>query len=119
MKDLAQWQASLEAGRLPWERGLVLTDDDVLRGDIITELSCNGRIDAPAIGSRHGIDFFSHFAKELEELREMERDGLLEIGNGAVTLTESGTYLARNACMVFDAWLPRDAATGPRFSSTV
>lgn len=119
LKSLAPWQESIAAGSLPWERGLVLTDDDLVRGEIITELSCNGRLDVEAIERRHGIDFGTRFAAELEDLREMERDGLLELAHDAITLTESGVYLVRNACMIFDAWLPRDAATGPRYSSTV
>ena len=46
-------------------------------------------------------------------------DGLLTSSEGAIVLSEAGRYLVRNACMVFDAWLPRDASTGPRYSSTV
>jgi oxygen-independent coproporphyrinogen-3 oxidase len=121
LKDQPAWEADIAAGRLPWERGLVMTDDDLLRGDVITELSCNGRLDVRAIEVRHGVDFAATFAPELESLREMERDGLLAITPDAITLTETGAYLVRNACMVFDAWLPKDAAgaAGPRYSSTV
>ena len=119
LKDRGAWENSLDAGTMPWERGLVLTDDDLLRGDIITELSCNGRLDIRDIEQRHGIDFATTFERELSDLREMERDGLLRIAPDALALTEHGLYLVRNACMVFDAWLPRAAEMGPRYSSTV
>jgi len=118
-KDREPWSASIERGELPWERGLVLTDDDVLRGDVITELSCNGRLDFRAIERRHGIRVHDVFAPELEALREMERDGLLELREDGMRLTDVGLYLVRNACMVFDAWLPRTGSSSPRFSSTV
>ena len=117
-KDRAAWTAVVEAGGLPWERALVLSDDDVLRGEIITELSCNGRLDIAAIASRHGVDFGSYFEAELEELRDMETDGLLSLQADRIELTESGRYLVRNACMVFDAWLPRDSGAERRYSST-
>jgi oxygen-independent coproporphyrinogen-3 oxidase len=117
-KDRQPWAESLECAEMPWERGLVLTDDDVLRGDVITELSCNGRLDFGEIERRHGIRFAEAFARELEALREMERDGLLELRDDGLRLTDTGFYLVRNACMVFDAWLPRDGANTPRFSST-
>lgn len=118
-KDRPEWTARVEAGAMPWERALVLGDDDVVRGDVITELSCNGRLDVRAIESRHGIDFAATFGREIAELRDMERDGLLILDDGAITLTEPGRYLVRNACMVFDAWLPQQAQAGPRYSSTV
>ena len=119
LKDRAPWRESIDAGALPWDRGIVLSDDDLLRGDVITELSCNGRVDVRAIERRHDVRFADRFGPEMEALREMERDGLVELADGAITLTPPGLYLVRNACMVFDAWLPRDAAAGPRYSSTV
>lgn len=119
-KDLARWEAEVDAGSMPWERGLVLTDDDLLRADVITELSCNGRVDMDAIGRAHGVDFSRHFARELEALRDMERDGLLAIGPRAIDLTPLGVVLVRNACMVFDAYLAREAGDPlPRYSQTV
>jgi oxygen-independent coproporphyrinogen-3 oxidase len=118
-KDVPAWQASLEAGRMPWERGLLLTDDDVLRGEIITELSCNARVDIAAFERAHDVSFARAFASEIEALRDMERDGLLRLTDTSLEMTEIGRYLVRNACMVFDAWLSRDAeAPGLRYSTT-
>lgn len=128
-KDRTTWTGMVEAGTLPWERALVMNADDVLRGEIITELSCNGRLDMAAIGLEHGVDFETYFDRELAQLRGMQADGLLSIGDDCIVLSESGRYLVRNACMVFDAWLHREApGTGAesaagtqarRYSSTV
>jgi oxygen-independent coproporphyrinogen-3 oxidase len=119
-KDLPHWQDEVDAGRMPWERGLVLDEDDILRGEIILELSCNAHLDIAAIEKRFGIDFRTRFASELERLREMEADGLLSIDAGEIRMSEVGRYLVRNACMVFDAWLDREPASGaPRYSKTV
>jgi oxygen-independent coproporphyrinogen-3 oxidase len=105
--NLHTWQERVDAGHMPWERGLVLSDDDLLRGEIITELSCNGRLDLTKLEAAHDIEFGGAFTPELERLREMEGDGLLALSDGEVVLTETGRYLVRNVCMVFDAWLPK------------
>jgi oxygen-independent coproporphyrinogen-3 oxidase len=118
-KDLAHWQDEVDAGRMPWERGLVLDDDDVLRGEVILELSCNARLDVRDIESRFGISFGEHFASELAQLRDMEADGLLSISDDEILLSETGRYLVRNACMVFDAWLEKGSSDAPRYSKTV
>jgi len=119
-KDLNAWQDQVDAGKMPWERGLVLTEDDVLRGEIILELSCNARLDVREIERRFDIDFASQFENELKQLEEMETDGLLSVTTDEIRLTETGRYLVRNACMVFDAWLERDPSSGaPRYSKTV
>lgn len=119
-KDLRAWTESVESARLPWARGLVLSEDDVVRGDVITELTCNAALDFAEIDRRHGGDFERRFGNELERLRVMEHDGLLRLADRRIDLTDVGRYLVRNVCMVFDAWLPRDAdAATPRYSRTV
>lgn len=117
-KDVATWGSKILAGSLPWERGLLLDEDDVVRGEVITELSCNGLARFSDFRERHGIDFVRTFSRELDALRALEADGLLTVGEEEIRLTPIGRYLVRNACMVFDAWLDRDAGGGPRYSST-
>ena len=41
-RDLPQWQASISDGRLPVSRGLRMSDEDLLRADVIQELMCQG-----------------------------------------------------------------------------
>ena len=59
-----------------------------------------------------------YFAPELDRLREMEADGLLDLSAESIQLTDDGRYLVRNVCMVFDAWLERDGE-GQVYSKTV
>ncbi|MFY0989170.1 oxygen-independent coproporphyrinogen III oxidase [Halomonas sp. C05BenzN] len=116
VKETAQYQHRLEAGRLPVFRGYRLSDDDRLRRDVINALMCHGRIDFAAIEAAHGIDFRDTFADALEALEEMAADGLLAIREGEIEVLPAGRLMMRNAAMAFDAYLSH----GPgRYSRTV
>ena len=41
----------------------------------------------------------------MEELREYEREGLLELTQETISVTPKGRMLIRNICMVFDKYL--------------
>ncbi len=116
VKETAQYQSRLEAGRLPVMRGYRLNDDDRLRRDVINALMCHGRIDFAAIEARHDIVFRDYFADALEQLGEMQADGLLAIGDDAIEVLPSGRLMMRNMAMAFDAYLKPNEG---RFSRTV
>ncbi|APE30755.1 oxygen-independent coproporphyrinogen III oxidase [Halomonas aestuarii] len=116
VKETAQYQARLEAGRLPVMRGYRLNADDRLRRDVINALMCHGRIDVAEIEAAHGIDFRETFADALEELEEMADDGLLAISDTAIEVRPAGRLMMRNAAMAFDAYLSHSPG---RYSRTV
>lgn len=117
VKKLSEYYALLDEGKLPVERGLLLSDEDLLRRDVITRLMCDFRIDPAALGARHGIDFETHFADALGPLDAFEADGLVARDGGAWTVTPAGRLLVRNIAMAFDAYL--GTREGERFSRTV
>ncbi|WP_010626211.1 oxygen-independent coproporphyrinogen III oxidase [Halomonas sp. KM-1] len=116
VKETAQYQARLEEGRLPVMRGYRLNDDDRLRRDVINALMCHGRIDFANIEARHDIVFRDYFAEALAQLEEMQADGLLTIGAGAIEVLPAGRLMMRNMAMAFDAYLKPNEG---RFSRTV
>ncbi|MFW3616834.1 oxygen-independent coproporphyrinogen III oxidase [Billgrantia antri] len=116
VKETAQYQARLEAGRLPVMRGYRLNDDDRLRRDVINALMCHGRIDFTAIEARHAIIFRDYFADALAQLEEMQADGLLTISDGAIEVLPAGRLMMRNMAMAFDAYLKPEEN---RYSRTV
>ena len=117
LKETCDYESTVQAGKLPVWRGLCLTDEDVLRREVIMRLMCDFELRFEELQQRHGIDFTTHFAAALEALRPMERDGLLEIGAEAIRITPTGRFLIRNVCMSFDAYL--DGAGRGRYSKTV
>jgi oxygen-independent coproporphyrinogen-3 oxidase len=116
---LETWAAAVAQHGLAAKRGFELSEEDDLRRAVIRAVLCHLRVDAPSLGARFGVDFATHFAPELERLREMAADGLLELsGGGSFALTEAGRYLSRNVAMAFDAHLD-DSPTRPQYSRTV
>ncbi|XKE45378.1 oxygen-independent coproporphyrinogen III oxidase [Halomonas organivorans] len=116
VKDTAQYQARLEAGRLPVMRGYRLSDDDRLRRDVIHALMCHGAVDFAEIGARYGIDFRTYFAEPLETLTEMQEDGLIALTSDRLEVLPAGRLMMRNVAMAFDAYL---AVGQGRYSRTV
>ncbi|OUR87691.1 hypothetical protein A9Q85_04270, partial [Cycloclasticus sp. 44_32_T64] len=52
---------------------------------------------------RYAIDSQQYFSKEIEQLKTMAVDGLLECRQEGVRVNPIGRMLIRNICMVFDA----------------
>lgn len=117
LRDIDDYYAAVDAGRLPIQRGLALSGEDRLRREVITRLICHFRLDMRQLGEQWGIDFEQHFAAELDRLSGMERDGLLHIDGDVITIAPKGRFLIRNICMVFDAYLSDTA--GGRFSKVI
>ncbi|MGE5769807.1 MAG: oxygen-independent coproporphyrinogen III oxidase [Betaproteobacteria bacterium] len=105
VKTLDEYYDRLDAQDLPVFRGIELTADDVLRRSIIQALMCHFELSIESIESSHLIDFHKYFAGELEELREMERGGLLKIEREWITVLPPGRMLVRVIGMAFDRYL--------------
>ncbi len=104
-RDVADYNARIDAGELAVFRGVELSADDLLRRDVITRLICDFELDFTDVAERHGVRFERYFPAELERLGEMQADGLLELNARGVCITPVGRLLIRNVCMVFDRYL--------------
>ena len=113
-RRLDDYYALLAAGRLPIEKGLRMSAEDRLRRDVIMGLMCRDGVDYSDIEARHGIAFRQHFAAELERLRALEHDGLVERDDNGIRVTGAGRLLLRPIAMVFDAYLAAAATGAPR-----
>jgi len=120
-KDLGDWTAAANDGRLPTALGHRLTPDDVARRHLIEQIMCMGRVEANDLRERFGSDFHAGYLRELERLAPLVEDGLVEISpTGDLLVLPIGRVFLRNVAMAFDAHLARDEdAPGRLFSQTV
>lgn len=118
-KEMEAYEAAIDAGRLPHERGVALNTDDRIRQYVIMELMSNFKLDIPRFEAAYGVKFAEYFADALDALKPFEADGLLTIIPNAIECTPTGTLLIRNISMPFDAYMKRHAASDKAFSKTV
>lgn len=118
-RKLSRYEQAIAAGRLPTERGYVLSEDDKIRRHVITALMCAFRLDIADVERRFGIDFRTTFAAEWEALGALERDGFVRRREGGIDVVGLGRQFVRNVCMVFDTYLDAELGGPPRFSRTV
>ncbi len=117
-RDLPSWQHALDAGRPPVFRGMMLSEDDQLRADLIQQLMCQGEIPISALERRYGIHFHTYFADALEQLRPLQADDLVIVGPKRIEVTARGRLLMRNIAMCFDRYL-QPSTPASRFSKTI
>ena len=110
-KDIDGYYAAINAGRLPIIRGLSLTEDDVLRREIIQQLSCHFKLNFATIEKQFDINFADYFSIELSDLLPMQADDLLILSDDSIQVTPRGRMLIRNICMVFDLHLRQQNGT--------
>ena len=118
-RKLSKYYQALDQGRLPIERGRLLSDDDQLRRNVIMQLMCNFRIDKRQVASQFGIDFDDYFAESGSGLNELANEGFLRNDHEEITVSGHGRLFIRNAAMAFDNYLGSKPATRPAFSRTV
>jgi oxygen-independent coproporphyrinogen III oxidase len=117
LKDLPAYYASLDAGKLPWHKAYIMTQDDQIRRTTIMRLMCDLGLDYAHMSKMLEVNFERYFASELASLDELEADGLLVKTPDGIIVTDLGRLLIRNIAMRFDAYLPKQ--TERRFSKTI
>ncbi|MDA7509820.1 oxygen-independent coproporphyrinogen III oxidase [Verrucomicrobia bacterium] len=117
LKELPDYCASVDEGKLPIQRGYILTEDDHLRRRTIMRLMCDLELDYANMSELLGLDFSSTYARELDSLKNMEEDGLIHKSATGLTVTELGRLLIRNIAMRFDGY--QNERKEGRFSKTI
>jgi oxygen-independent coproporphyrinogen-3 oxidase len=104
-REMDEYTQSIDAGQLPVFRGIALSQDDLIRRTVITELICHFALDFQKVEHQFGLSFGEYFGQELEDFSAMVTDGLIEMDGNGITVLPAGRLLIRNICMVFDRYL--------------
>lgn len=116
-KDMPSYERAIDEGRLPFERGVVLSDDDELRKVVIMNLMANFALNIEKIEEEFKIDFFSYFKEDLELLDEYK--DFVHYDKKWLKVNETGILLIRNIAMCFDAYMKKISEEKKVFSKTV
>jgi oxygen-independent coproporphyrinogen-3 oxidase len=118
IKKEYEYFEALKKETFPVERGIYLTEDDLLRRHVITKVMCDFELDFTSVEKLFNIEFEKYFSFAFDGLTEFIIDGLVEIKNNKLTVTQMGRLLIRNIAMNFDGYLERKEDIA-RYSRTV
>jgi oxygen-independent coproporphyrinogen-3 oxidase len=113
-KTIEDYYKRLDANELPVFRGHLLTDEDLIIRKHILNLMCQFKT-----SWKNDSDFFPELPEIINQLHEMETDGLVKISSQSIQVTEKGKPFVRNICMAFDLRLKRNLPQTELFSMTV
>ncbi len=119
-RDIPTWEKSVNERGIATMRGYRLSQDDLIRREVISRLLCHTIIIKEEISRQFAIDFDQYFACELEHLKAPREDGLVIDNDQEIRVTWLGRIFIRNLAMVFDPYLEKQQlASRPLFSKTL
>ena len=114
VKTVEGYEQLVSQGEIPIFRGHLLSEEDLIIRKHILNIMCHFRTDFSDPSMK-----FPELKDTLSKLREMEDDGLIEIGSDYLKVYETGRPFIRNVCMAFDLHLLRKAPQTRVFSMTI
>jgi oxygen-independent coproporphyrinogen-3 oxidase len=118
VKDLQTYYKAIENKKHAQEKGVKLSEDDILRGEVIRELMCNLHLDKDAISQKYSIDFDQYFAEDIALLQPFINDDLVKITEKSIHVDQKARLLIRIICMNFDAYM-KQHINQQRFSRVI
>ncbi|GAO03104.1 oxygen-independent coproporphyrinogen III oxidase [Anaeromyxobacter sp. PSR-1] len=116
---LKDWEAKVDAGVIPVDRGASMSADDVMRRFTINRVMCLLRLDLREIAEKFGPEGRAAIEADLRAgVKELEDDGLVTFDGDVLKVTPLGQLLVRNVAMLFDAYLKKEGGK-KQFSRTV
>jgi len=97
-----EYEAAIMKGDLAIYRSHKLNNDEIIRRDIIYRLRTYFSLDFTDIEKEYSINFKTYFSNEEAMLKALAKDGLLELSENKMGITEVGRYLTHVVCRVFD-----------------
>ncbi|MEA5619507.1 oxygen-independent coproporphyrinogen III oxidase [Cronbergia sp. UHCC 0137] len=101
-KGLKDYYQAVIAGVIPTSKGVKLDKNDIIRRDVIMSIMSHFQLHKLDIEHKHHINFDQYFFQELEELKPLEADGLVNLSANEIEITDIGRLLVRNIAVVFD-----------------
>lgn len=114
VKGIESYYNLLNNNVLPVFRGHILSNEDLIIRTHILNLMCQFKTS----WTKEKL-LFKELPDVLIRLKEMEKDGLININSKSIEVTTKGLPFVRNVCMAFDLLLQRKKPNTQLFSMTI
>ncbi|MEY8213232.1 MAG: oxygen-independent coproporphyrinogen III oxidase, partial [Colwellia sp.] len=118
IKELKAYYKAIETQQHAQIKGVSLSTDDTIRGEVIRELMCNLFLDKNKLNEKYNINFDEYFAEDLPLLDTFIDDGLVENTSDSIHVQPKARLLIRIICMSFDAYMKKHV-NQQRFSRVI
>ena len=115
--DILSYKKALDKGLLPSFRGMKLSSDDKVRQHATQQIRSYFKLDFKNFKEQFNIDFVDYFSKEIKYLDGMVKDGLVEVLNNSIIVTDIGRDFVQNIMNVFDKYDPPNKSYQDRLST--
>jgi oxygen-independent coproporphyrinogen-3 oxidase len=102
---LGDYPSQLSKSRFPILKGYKLTQDDLIRREVINALLCERFIDISKIEEKYEINFREYFNNEIERLKPFIEDELIEVSEDKIKITPLGKMFVPHISSRFDNFL--------------
>lgn len=103
--SIPEYEARLRKGNFPIYRGYKLDNDGLIRRDVIQTLRNFFYLKFKDIEKKYKINFKEYFEDELLPLKEFVNDGILEISEDTIMVTELGQQFTDLVLSSFDTYI--------------
>jgi oxygen-independent coproporphyrinogen III oxidase len=111
IKQVEAYLGLIKKGTFPLMKGHILTDEDLTNRIHILNIMCKD--------STSWLFEDKSYSNIMRRLQTMKEDGLIEINNDSLTVTQTGKAFLRNVCMAFDTRLWENKPESQLFSMAV
>ncbi|MPN55122.1 Oxygen-independent coproporphyrinogen III oxidase [bioreactor metagenome] len=112
-KSVEEYEKLVNDGILPVVKGHILNKEDLTIRQHILNIMCR-------LETSWNVDLaFPEIENVMRHLQEMREDGLVEISDHSIKITEKGRAFTRNVAMAFDLRLIRNKPETRIFSMTI
>jgi oxygen-independent coproporphyrinogen III oxidase len=101
---IGDYSDAIATGRLATAKGYCLTEDDILRSEIIERIMCDFSVDIDAVCARHGTGADA-VLKSAPRLKQLVSDGVVEIEGSSLKVADKSRFLVRSVAAAFDTHL--------------
>ena len=114
VKTVKEYQSIVNSGEIPVFRGHILTNEDQIIRTHILNMMCNFSTSWKENDLKiENLDF------HLNQLKELEKDGLVIIKKNGIKIPNSSRPFVRNICMAFDKKIHQKKIEKQLFSMTI